>query len=162
MSDSENPNTETGLSAESDYFDLVYNGDIVPDNDPEEVKARVAASFNLDTAAADQLFSGEPIRLKRGVDQFTAQRILKRLMDAGAAAKIVRVAKPEIIQKYPLALAPLGADVVDEAERARVPPAPLPDLDHLSLEPIGADIIEQAELPEVKKLNVDKSRFTLQ
>ena len=120
MSDSENPNTETGLSAESDYFDLVYNGDIVPDNDPEEVKARVAASFNLDTAAADQLFSGEPIRLKRGVDQFTAQRILKRLMDAGAAAKIVRVAKPEIIQKHPLALAPLGADVVDEAERARV------------------------------------------
>ena len=162
MSDSENPNTETGLSAESDYFDLVYNGDIVPDNDPEEVKARVAASFNLDTAAADQLFSGEPIRLKRGVDQFTAQRILKRLMDAGAAAKIVRVAKPEIIQKYPLAPAPLGADVVDEAERARVPPAPLPDLDHLSLEPIGADIIEQAELPEVKKLNVDTSRFTLQ
>lgn len=70
-------------------FDILFRGDIAPGNSIEQVKARVAESFKLDEAAANQLFSGAVVSLKRNIDRAAAERIYQRLSDAGALANIV-------------------------------------------------------------------------
>jgi len=108
MTDKDLPKSQAEKNVEADAFDLVYRGEIAPGNSAEEVKQRVAASFNLDPAAADQLFSGTQIRLKRGIDKITAERILQRLTDAGAIALIVPSSgQPETARQDPLSLAPI-------------------------------------------------------
>lgn len=150
--------------SESDYFDLVYSGEIVPGSNLEQVKQRVAATFKLDAAAAQQLFSGEPMRLKRGIDKSSAEGIMQRLADAGAVAKLIPVAEESTASQstQPLSLAPLGADVLQVADRSDQQIVPLPDLNHLTVEPIGSDILKQAELPKVKAVNPDISKLALQ
>jgi len=146
-----------------DYFDLVYSGEIAPGSNLEQVKQRVAATFKLDPAAAQQLFSGEPMRLKRGIDKSSAERILQRLADAGAVAKLIPVAEESTSSQstQSLSIAPLGADVLDAADRSDQQFVPMPDLDHLNVEPIGSDILRQGELPTVKALNPDTSKLAL-
>ncbi|MBT6115350.1 MAG: hypothetical protein HOH41_06515, partial [Porticoccaceae bacterium] len=114
MIDKDLSKSQAEKSAVADLFDVVFRGEITEGSSLEKVKQRVAESFNLDSSAAEQLFSGTPVRLKRGVDMITAERILKRLSDAGAVAIIVpNSTEPESAQQNPLSLAPLGSDVTD-------------------------------------------------
>ena len=118
MIDKDLSKSQAEKSVVADLFDVVFRGEIIEGSSLEKVKQRVAESFNLDSSAAEQLFSGTPVRLKRGVDMITAERILKRLSDAGAVAIIVpNSTEPESAQQNPLSLAPLGSDVTDSAEK---------------------------------------------
>lgn len=178
MTDKDLSKSQVDKPAKADAFDLVFRGEIAPGSDIEEVKQRVAASFNLDSVAADQLFSGSAVRLKRGVDSTTAERILQRLNDAGAIAKIVpSLSQPESQEQDSsqakaksqdlLSLAPLGSNVVDKDEKLEGQSAGtkkrlLLSLDHLSLEPIGTDMVKQAEAPVIKAPAVDTSKFSLE
>ena len=187
MTDKDLPKSQVDKQAKTDTFDLVFRGEIVPDNSVDEVKQRVAASFNLDSAAADQLFSGSSIRLKRGVDKATAERILQRLTDAGAIAIIVpNAAQPateEAVPQSQLSLAPLGSNVMEASEKLgdeeqgdkelgdKEPGDKKPavskkrrllSLDHLSLEPIGTNMVKETEVPAIKAPNLDTSKFSLE
>lgn len=121
MTDKDLPKSQVDKQAETDTFDLVFRGEIAPGNSAEEVKQRVSASFNLDSAAADQLFSGSPVRLKRAVDKAAAERILQRLCDAGAIAMVVPNTVQPVTEKSipqsPLSLAPLGSNVMEVSEK---------------------------------------------
>lgn len=192
MTDKDLPKSQVDKQAKTDTFDLVFRGEIVPGNSLEEVKQRVAASFSLDSAAADQLFSGSSIRLKRGVDKATAERILQRLTDAGAIAIIVpNTAQPateEAVLQSQLSLAPLGSNVMEASEKLGDKelgdeelgdkklgdeeygdPKPavskkrvLLSLDHLSLEPIGTNMVKETEVPAIKAPDLDTSKFSLE
>ena len=187
MTDKDLPKNQVDKPAKTDTFDLVFRGEIVPGNSLEEVKQRVAASFNLDSAAADQLFSGSSIRLKRGVDKATAERILQRLTDAGAIAIIVpnaaQLVTEESIPQSSLSLAPLGSKVMEASEKLvdkelvdkklgdeeYGDPKPavskkrvLLSLDHLSLEPIGTNMVKETEVPAIKTPDLDTSKFSLE
>jgi hypothetical protein len=163
MTDKDLPKSQAVKNVEADAFDLVYRGEIAPGNSAEEVKQRVAASFNLDPAAADQLFSGTPIRLKRGIDKITAERILQRLTDAGAIALIVPSSgQPETARQDPLSLAPLGSNVTDSAEKRNAQVVFAASLDHLSLEPVGTRMVKETEVPKIKTPDLDTSKFSLE
>ena len=163
MTDKDLPKRQTEKSTAADLFDLVFRGEIVEGNSLEEVKPRVAASFNLDPTAADQLFSGTPVRLKRGIDKITAERILQRLTDAGAIAIMVpNSTEPESSQQDPLSLAPLGSNVMDSTERKEAQVVFSASLDHLSLEPVGTRMVKETEVPPIKTPDLDTSKFTLE
>ncbi len=171
MTDKDLSKNQIEKSNPADVFDLVFRGDIAPGHSDAEVKRRVAASFNLDSAAADQLFSGAQVRLKRGVDKPTAERILQRLCDAGAMAKIVpssvQSETQESLPQDPLSLAPLGTNVLDdneemEGEKAASKKPVLPSLDHLSLEPVGTRMVRETEVPPIKVPDLDTSKFSLE
>ena len=192
MTDKDLPRRQVDKQAETDTFDLVFRGEIAPGNSVEEVKQRVAASFKLDSAAADQLFSGSPVRLKRAVDKATADRIFQRLCHAGAIVSIVpTAAQPdteEPIAQSLLSLAPLGSNVMETSEvpggeelgdkrledkelGAEEPSDKKPavskkrillSLDHLSLEPIGTNMVKETEVPAIKKPDLDTSKFSLE
>jgi len=163
MTDKDLPKSQAEKSNPADIFDLVFRGEIAPGNNETEVKQRVAASFNLDSAAADQLFSGTSVRLKRGVNKITAERILQRLSDAGAIAIIVpNSTDPESAQQDPLSLAPLGSNVMDSTERKKAQVVFSASLDHLSLEPVGTRMVKETEVPPIKTPDLDTSKFTLE
>tara|TARA_B110000902_G_scaffold246213_1_gene301096 strand:- start:118 stop:666 length:549 start_codon:yes stop_codon:yes gene_type:complete len=182
MTDNDLSKSQVDKQAKTDTFDLVFRGEIAPGNSVEEVKQRVAASFNLDLAAAEQLFSGSASRLKRGVDKATAERILQRLCDAGAIAIIVpNTAQPateEPIPQSSLSLAPLGSNVMEASEKlgdkelvdeepgdkkpAVTKKRVLLSLDHLSLEPIGTNMVKETEVPAIKAPDLDTSKFSLE
>jgi hypothetical protein len=163
MTDKDLPKIQTEKSAAADLFDLVFCGEIAPGNSVEEVKPRVAASFNLDPAAADQLFSGPSVRLKRGVDKTTAERILQRLCDAGAIAIIVpNSTGPESAQQDSLSLAPLGSNVMESTEKGKAKVVFSASLDHLSLEPVGTRMVKETEVPPIKAPDLDTSKFSLE
>ena len=162
MIDKDLSKSQAEKSAVADLFDVVFRGEITEGSSQEKVKQRVAESFNLDSSAAEQLFSGTPVRLKRGVDMITAERILKRLSDAGAVAIIVpNSTEPESAQQNPLSLAPLGSDVTDSAEKGGAQAVFSASLDHLSLEPVGTSMVKETEIPSTKTPNLDTSKFSL-
>ena len=150
----------------ADRFDLLFRGDIAPGNRLDEVKRRVAERFKLDTAAADQLFSGSVMRMKRGVDKVTAERILQQLTDVGAIATIVaNTAEPtpqEQAHNQPLSMAPLGAYVSDAVDQIEADALPVYRLDQLVLEPVGSNMIEASELPSIEPLDLDTSGLALE
>jgi hypothetical protein len=171
MTDKDLLKSQVENGAAADLFDLVFRGEIAPGNSDAEVKQRVAVSFNLDSAAADQLFSGTQVRLKRGVDRPTAERILQRLTDAGAIALIVpssvQPETQESLPQDPLSLAPLGSNVLDanekvEGEKVATKKPVLPSLDHLSLEPVGTRMVKETEVPPIKAPDLDTSKFSLE
>ena len=167
-------------------FDILFRGELAPDNNLEQVKARVAKSFRLDEAAVNQLFSGATVSLKRNIDKATAERIYQRLSEAGAVAKIV----PSTLNKstsntnsssespsnksalnQPSAdnqdadkaftLAPLGSDVLEGAAMPEQDQESIP-VDHLGLEPVGSNIIEEGEAETIEPVVVDTSHLTLE
>ncbi|MDG1494868.1 MAG: hypothetical protein P8Q91_03260 [Porticoccaceae bacterium] len=163
MTDKDLSKSQVDKPAKADSFDLVFRGEIAPGSNIEEVKQRVAASFNLDSVAADQLFSGSAVRLKRGVDKITAERILQCLRDAGAIAIIVPNSRqPETVVKDPLSLAPLGSNVTDGTEKGKAKVVFSVSLDHLSLEPVGTRMVNEAEVSRVKTPDLDTSKFSLE
>ena len=163
-------------------FDILFRGDIAPGNSIDQVKARVAESFKLDEAAVKQLFSGAVVSLKRNIDRATAERIFKRLSDAGAIANIVPSTLKDSTFKdsasnqpdadHPrseqtaagksFTVAPLGSDVLegaaDTAEEERLSVS----VDHLGLEPVGSNIVEQDESEAIEPVVVDTSHITLE
>lgn len=70
-------------------FNIVFDGSVINGSDPLEVKARVKQLFKLDDAAADRMFSGTPIVIKKNVDRKTATQFQKALSNAGARVQLM-------------------------------------------------------------------------
>ena len=93
-------------------FDLTFNGTILPDHDPKQVKADFARMFCIeDPSLLKELFSGETVILRTGLERKTAGAYYRKLQELGSEAALVssgkQRAKPgEVILK--LILEPPG------------------------------------------------------
>lgn len=75
---------------ESEKFDLVFCGQIMPRQDLATVKANMAALFKISNTQVEALFSGKKVVLKRSVDLTAANRYRVAIKKAGARVELVK------------------------------------------------------------------------
>ena len=75
----------------SEFFNVVFSGEIAGRADPAAVRANVGKLFNASEAVLDRLFSGQPVAVKKMVDRATAMKIRALMKQAGADARMVQV-----------------------------------------------------------------------
>lgn len=127
-------------------FDLTYSGLIAPGADPEQTRQRLAAVFKLSEQGVERLFVGQPVSVKRDVDEATATRFKKVFAQAGAVLTVTAVAGPEVVVDA------AGADV------ATTPQANGSDTATLTLAPAGG-VLEQP--PDAAPPRLDTSYLSL-
>jgi hypothetical protein len=139
-------------------FDVVFAGRAAPGADPEQVRARLAKLFNVDTERVDALF-GKRTTIKKGVDAATAKKYQAALTAAGAVAEVVGVGEPpapapaaqtDMDEKRPaapqapnLTVAEPGVILV-ETKAAKTPSY---DTSQFTLADVGVDLIERKQVP---------------
>jgi uncharacterized membrane protein YhaH (DUF805 family) len=69
-------------------FKIVFEGQLRNGVELQTAKLNLASLFKSEVTAVDNLFSGKPVALKRGLTQADAQIYLKALNDAGVEARI--------------------------------------------------------------------------
>lgn len=119
-------------------FDIYFAGELLPDQPVATVREWLSRQFNLQGAALEQLFSGEPVRIKQGVDMETASRFRAAFRKAGALVDIRPVTAQEETDQptqaggdEPELLPPNTGTLEDYAEE--VTAAPLPDIGYMDL-----------------------------
>lgn len=140
-------------------FDIYFSGELLPNQDPDEVRARVGALFKVSGSALDRLFSGDPVRIKQQVEPETARRYQKAIQKAGAFAELRLVQDTPPVEDDPTpAVASAVSSEPDEGTDAPPPAgsAPIVDSDW-SLAPAGATVDETPPPPE---LQVDTSELS--
>lgn len=75
-------------------YDIVFNGEIVDGLDPDEVKARFAAAFNLGTEALERIFGHPRVVLKKNLTDVDANRFQAYLADIGIKTTLRPAAAP--------------------------------------------------------------------
>ncbi len=152
----------------SQTFDILFSGQIIEGEDPEQVKGNIARIFKTDTAALQQLFSGTPVRVKSGVDQDTAIKYRLLFRDAGALIDIKPTA-PQSTQST----TPAQQSVEPESEKTEdgitllpantgslidcaptIEPTPIPDISNLTMASPGT-IMDETPLPPAPVINTD-------
>ncbi|WP_295384534.1 hypothetical protein [uncultured Thiodictyon sp.] len=137
-------------------FDLSYAGLLAPGADPDLARQHLAAAFKLSEQGVERLFTGQPVIVKRDVDEATASKFKKVFAQAGAILTITAVAGPDVVVEEP----------------TDAPPAPRPqasgsDTANLALAPVGG-VLEQPPEAEPPPLNtsylslVDGQGWTLE
>ena len=71
-----------------ELFDIFFSGKILGDSDPAVVRQKVGEVFNANSAVLDQLFSGNPVKIKKAVDMDTAIKYRVKFRDIGAVVDI--------------------------------------------------------------------------
>lgn len=119
-------------------FDIYFAGQILPEHSPDAVRQWLGAQFKIQGQALDQLFCGQPVRIKQGVDMDTAGRYRAAFRKAGALVEIRPIdagttATPAApVQDEPQLLPANTGSLADCAQP--VAPAPVPDIGHMSLD----------------------------
>lgn len=72
----------------SQLYRIVFDGEINRGSTLAQVKRDLAALFQADAEVIDQLFSGRPIVLKRGLDAETAIQYVSAMSRAGAVSRM--------------------------------------------------------------------------
>lgn len=137
-------------------FDIYFSGELLPNQDPEEVRGRVGALFKVNGSALDKLFSGSPVRIKQQVDAETARRYQKAIQKAGAFAEMRLVRDTQAVEDSPQPAAEQAAPPTESETPAPVSGAPMGD-DKWSLAPVGATVDDTPQPPE---LQVDTSELS--
>jgi len=143
-----------------DRFDVYFSGKLLPGRAEGVVREAVARLFKADAAQLDMLFSGKPVRIKRGVDAETAGRYRASLRAVGALVDVrpnnddapppTRTNRPteDIVPVTGVEVSEDGPDYElmpprtgSLADIAPPPPPPLrPDVSHLDLAQPGAPL----------------------
>lgn len=69
-------------------FDVVFQGELQSGQELQQVKLQISQRFKIKDEKLEQLFSGKPIMVRRGVDAATAQKFRRTFMDCGARCRI--------------------------------------------------------------------------
>ena len=112
-----------------ELFEVAFSGEILGDENPEDVKARVGKMFNADEAKIAQLFSGNRIVIKKNVDQQTAAKYKNALSKAGADCEIRSLTPTANSAPAEAAVPPVETPAAPESaapESATTAPAPTP------------------------------------
>src|SRR5690625_3353623 len=161
-------------------FDVVFRGDICAGETLAVVRQRLGELFRLDPARLDQLFSGRPVVLRRGLDSVAAERCRTLLEEAGALVQLRATSDQPTaaaVRPEPSAgvdadstsrtasvagpsVAPVGAELLRPEERLPVK-APVLSLDHLSLAEPGSDVLRADERRPFEPRNLDVSHLSL-
>lgn len=154
-------------------FDIFFSGQILQDQDIDQVKQAVAKIFKADDAMLERLFSGTPVRVKSGVDQETAIKYRVTFRQAGAVIDI----KPTEGSVEPSASAANTSrepqPISDSGNMTLLPPhtgnlldcaiepdaTPIGDISYMSLSPEGANIDETEPPPD---LNIDTGALEIE
>ena len=131
-------------------FDILFAGELIGDADPETVRSQLQQRFKLSEAAAQRLFSGRTVTVKRDVDTATASRYRKVFRDAKALIEIRPVdaapEPPSVTASLPPSVGTLESalesrrEPMDTSARERVgaaPSVPLADTESRGYEPVG-------------------------
>jgi uncharacterized protein YbjQ (UPF0145 family) len=65
-------------------FDVVFRGEILPGKQVKEVKKRLSMLLKTDAGSIDRLFSGQPVAVRKNVDEATGRKFEKVFSTAGA------------------------------------------------------------------------------
>ena len=76
-------------------YDVIFDGKLLPGQDPDAARARLAKILKTDAAALERLFARAPVVIRRAVDGKMARTIEKALTAAGAACRLVPAGQPE-------------------------------------------------------------------
>ncbi|MCP5144334.1 MAG: hypothetical protein H6978_05885 [Gammaproteobacteria bacterium] len=155
-------------------FDIVFTGEISAGVPADTVKANLARLFNANAERIAQMFTGNEVTIKKGVDENTAKAYLAALQKAGAVALIRPQSTPApATSAAPTAAAPTApaqeptaqTTSSSDAGRTAQPPQPIsatlaepgvilvepvtqtkPEFatDHLSLAEPGVTLVEPA------------------
>jgi hypothetical protein len=100
----------------SDFYNVVFSGQISAGADAAAVRANIARLFKVNDAMLDKLFSGQRIAVKKACDQATAMKLRASMKQAGAVAQM----EPCDAQGKPLAAVKAGAPAPNAAAAAPV------------------------------------------
>lgn len=74
------------------YYDIVFEGKIIPGKDPGEVRKALASVLKKDADTMETLFSGRPFTLRKQVAGETAEKFRSKFESAGAICVLKPVA----------------------------------------------------------------------
>lgn len=161
-------------------FDVYFRGEMLPDANPDAVRAGVARLFKVQQGAVERLFSGKPLRVKQAVDAEAASRYRAAFREVGALVQIVpsgspppepRAAIPSPDEPRPSAsaAAPADADVAGAslaepgATIDLTPPPPPAEIDTSGLEalPPNSGTLEDCKVEKPHRPIPDISHLKL-
>ena len=102
-------------------FDIYFLGQTLPEADPAAVRRGVAKLFKVEDDAIDRLFSGKPVRVKKGLDAEAASRYRAAFREIGALIQIVPAGSPT-----PQAVTPAGPATIEPGDPGANEPAASP------------------------------------
>lgn len=142
-------------------YDIYFKGDILPNFEPEKVKAAIGNLFKSDAAGIEKLFSGKVNPVKLNIDKATAIKYQKAFASAGAKA-LITAAKNT--QTTPAAQAASTANTQEPATpQATIQPATQTEKPSGSwdIAPTGSDLLKANERKKEVTSNIDTSSFNL-
>lgn len=108
-------------------YQLVFSGELLKGQHRGVVKRRLRESLKLSEAQVEKLFTGEPVVVKRSVDETTAEKYQEMFKKAGGQLQIVAV-----------------EDATDSAQSAPAKEAAPPESDDAPEEATAEDAPEEA------------------
>ncbi len=72
----------------SHRYTVVFKGEMMPGQNPEQVKERLKSALKTDEKGVSRLFSGNPVAVRQNTDQITAEKYKKAFTTAGAVCEI--------------------------------------------------------------------------
>lgn len=102
-------------------FAIVFRGRLQAGAEPAEVRANFAKLFNIDAARVEQMFSGQAVIIKKGLDLLAADKYKAALAKAGAVVEAVDLTAAGAA---PAAPAPSPAPITKAVATPRATPAP--------------------------------------
>ena len=152
------------------HYKLVFRGAIQADQHAAVVRPRLQAMLKASDAQMDVMFSGQPVTLKKAVDEATAERYLDAFTKAGAKLELAQVAAPAAQNKQPAAqnkqpaaqnkqpAAALKEPVAASTRESSTTPE---SSSAFGLAEVGADLISATERPPEVEASVTTSHLTL-
>ena len=103
-------------------FAIVFRGRLQAGADPAVVRANFAKLFNIDAARVEQMFSGQAVIIKKGLDLLAADKYKAALAKAGAVVEAIDLAAAAAAPTP----APATRSVTPPGATPAQPPAPAP------------------------------------
>ncbi len=139
-------------------FDIFFSGEILEGRDEQQVREAVGKLFKLSGDRLDALFSGEPKRIKKGLNVEQSGRFREAFRKAGAIVQIVVAGKnpPKEAQQAAtkpdsasgLKLAPVGSNLAPlPRDTGRATPTTANHSTELEIVPIDSVSAEPAPQP---------------
>ncbi len=142
-------------------FDIYFLGQLMDGASPDAARSAIGQMFRLEGADLERLFSGKPVRIKKGVDADTAGRYRAAFRKAGALIEVVpegspqpaplpatpeRTASTEQTAESSLQLLPPRTGSLEDCAPA-VQPREIPDISWMALDLPGVTLDETTPTP---------------
>ncbi len=109
-------------------FAIVFRGRLQTGADPAEVRANFARLFNIDAARVEQMFAGQAVIIKKGLDLLAADKYKAALAKAGAVVEAIDMPADGAVSApaVPAALSTKPATHVVQPKAVAPPATPAP------------------------------------